>query len=135
MAVKIMMKNYHLVNKKSGDKMVVYPPRQPGLNQDRKKPKRSDGRWIRVFRIVDANGVDTSVFPRPDGVEEDQVALYHLPGNPASVEVNGETWAIQPIPGVVAPKPRNKNRSVKAATPVDPEDTESQEGVEETAKA
>lgn len=86
-AKKLMQKNYNLVNVKTGEKIVVHPPGLPGVNADGKNPKNAAKRWIRMFTIVDANGV--AAFAGQSTIE-----LTHAPKELPSVEINGETWNV-----------------------------------------
>lgn len=101
-SMKIMQKNYHLVNQKTGEKVVVHPPRLPGLKQDFVDPKNEKGEWIRVFSIVEGAGRQ---FRRGK-----DVVLYHAPGETPYCMIGNEKWEIEPIEGVHAIKKRGEQR-------------------------
>lgn len=90
-AFKIRSKNYHLVSADGSEMLTVFPPAKPGMGKDGKDPKGADGKWIRVFSIVDVNGV--SAF-----AGQTEVVLTHDPRQAPSAEVNGVRWTVQPIP-------------------------------------
>lgn len=106
MARKLMQKNYHLVNKVTGEKIVVHPPGLPGLNKDGQNPKK-DGRWIRVYRIVDAG--DTKF------KGQTEVMLTNQPGCLARETIDGQEWAIEEIPEVKAKRVRAEVEEAAAA--------------------
>lgn len=101
-SMKIMQKNYHLVNQKTGEKVVVHPPRLPGLKQDFVDPKNEKGEWIRVFNIVEGAGRQ---FRRGK-----DIVLYHAPGETPYCMIGNEKWEIEPIEGVHAVKKRGEER-------------------------
>lgn len=112
--MRIMKKNYHVVNRTTGATIVVHPARLPGLNRDKKDAKTSTGKWVRLYDVVDANGVDTSDLElvRPDNLNTNSIVLYNESGERPSVVVNGQRWELEAIPGVVAPKPRSAKKEV-----------------------
>jgi hypothetical protein len=104
--IKIMDKLYDLVNPKTGESVIVHPPKSmlPGLNMDGKNAKDPEGRWVRVFRIEDSNGVKVFKHKR-------SVVLNHLPGDVAGfTDASGTRWNIRAIEGVHAEKARGKAR-------------------------
>lgn len=101
-SMKIMQKNYHLVSQKTGEKVVVHPPRLPGLKKDFVDPKNEKGEWIRVFDIVEGSGKQ---FRRGK-----EIVLYHAPGETPYCMIGNEKWEIEPIEGVHAIKKRGEER-------------------------
>jgi hypothetical protein len=82
---------------------------RPGLNMDSQNPKDEQGRYIRVFSIVNSNGVKPFEGKR-------QVILNHLPGEHAHVVIKGVKWSLVPIPGISATK--NRKRGYQTRTRV-----------------
>jgi len=101
-AMKVMQKNYHLVNQKTGDKVVVHPPRLPGLNKDFMNPKTEHDDWIRVFTVIEGSGKNFR--------KGKEIVLFHAPGEAPHCRIDNELWIIQVIPGVTAVKKRGYER-------------------------
>lgn len=106
MARKIMQKNYTLKNKVTGETIVVHPPGLPGVAKDGKNPKK-DGRWIRVFSIVDAGNTKFK--------GQSEITLYNQPANLPKVTIDNEEWVVEEIPEVKAKRVRAEVEQAAAA--------------------
>jgi hypothetical protein len=91
-AFKIRQKNYHLVNETTGERVTVFPPVWPGLTGDQAdaKKKNEAGEWIRLFKVVDSNGVKHF-----DGMST--VVLTHAPKAAPYVMIDGQRWVSEAI--------------------------------------
>lgn len=87
---RLRQKNYFLVNSKTGEAVVVHPPSLPGVNADGHNPKEN-GKWIRKFQVVDANGV--AKFKKMK-----EIILLNTPSRLPSVKLDGERWSVKVIP-------------------------------------
>lgn len=108
-AKKLMQKPYNLINATTGEKITVHPPLLPGAAADGKNPKK-DGKWLRLFNIVDANGVAAFA-------GQTTVLLSHEPKNYPSTEINGETWTLAAIPKETAPAAAPQVAAASSAAP------------------
>lgn len=121
MAMKVMQKRYRLVNQSTNKEMIVFPERACGLNRDGHRKTNKEGFRQRIFKVIDAQGVDLSIFDvptaRPDErVQADEVVLYNKGGSYPTVEVDNEVWELVCIDGERAPKPRDKSKKQVVAT-------------------
>lgn len=116
MAMKVMQKKYNLVNKDTDQTMVVYPEKMLGLNRDNHHKTTKNGYRQRIFKVLDAGGVDLGIFKntnaRPDTrVKSNEVVLYNKNGDyPTTKDNTDSEWILECIPGERARKPR-KNPS------------------------
>ena len=95
---RVMQKNHYLVNLRTNERMIVFPPKGPGLNEDWDNCMNANGEYIRVFKIVNTNGI--KVFH-----PKKSLVLYNLPGHmPQMTDKHNDVWQVQEIPGVHSPK-------------------------------
>lgn len=121
--MKVMQKRYRLVNKTTEKEMIVFPEVSCGLNRDGHRKTNKEGFRQRIFKVLDAQGTDLTIFDNPaarpdDRVQADELVLYNKLGTYPTVEVNGETWELACIDGERAPKPRDKSKKADAQTVV-----------------
>jgi hypothetical protein len=105
-----MPKDHYLVNLKTNERMIVHPPKAPGVGEDWIHPMTKDGDYIRIFKIINNNGI--GVF-----LPKCSLMLLHKPGQmPTITDKNGNVWQVQEIPGIRAPKSRKVTQSVATAS-------------------
>lgn len=97
---RVMQKNHYLVNLNTNERMVVFPPKAPGVGEDWVNAMNENGEYIRVFKIVNNNGI--GVFSL-----KCSLVLLGKPGDmPTVIDKNGSVWQLQDIPNIRAPKAR-----------------------------